>query len=100
MLNNGISFGLFGNIPVWIVVVVWICLLVYAVKMRELWERIGVGMVLIGGVGNLVSRVWYGGVVDNWNFLGLFYNNLWDYLITSGVIVYIVSHFWTTRTLR
>lgn len=89
MLNNGISFGLFGNIPLWIVVVVWICLLVCAVKMRELWERVGVGMVLVGGAGNLASRVWYGGVVDNWSFFGLFYNNVWDWIIGVGVVIYL-----------
>lgn len=80
---------MFGNIPLWIVVVVWICLLVCAVKMRELWERVGVGMVLVGGAGNLASRVWYGGVVDNWSFFGLFYNNVWDWIIGVGVVIYL-----------
>jgi signal peptidase II len=89
MLNQGISFGLLQGIPVWVVGLVWICLFIYAVKMRELWGRVGVGLMLLGGAGNMVSRVWYGGVVDNLNFFGLFYNNVWDYLIFIGVGVYI-----------
>jgi signal peptidase II len=89
MLNQGISFGLLQGIPVWVVGLVWICLFVYAVKMRELWGRVGVGLMLLGGAGNMVSRVWYGGVIDNLSFFGLFYNNVWDYLIFIGIVIYI-----------
>jgi signal peptidase II len=89
MLNQGISFGLLQGIPVWVVGLVWICLFVYAVKMRELWGRVGVGLMLLGGAGNIVSRVWYGGVIDNLSFFGLFYNNVWDYLIFIGLVIYI-----------
>jgi lipoprotein signal peptidase len=89
MLNQGISFGLFQGVSVWVVGIIWIGLLVYAVKMRELWGRVGMGLILLGGAGNIISRVVYGGVVDNWNFLGILHNNGWDYLIFAGVIVYV-----------
>jgi signal peptidase II len=89
MLNQGISFGLWQGISVWVLLLLWIGLFVYALKMRELWGRVGAGLLLLGGAGNIISRVVYGGVVDNLNFFGLFYNNVWDYLIFIGVIVYV-----------
>lgn len=92
VINMGVSFGLFKGISAWVIVIVLLGLVVYALKMRELWGRVGVGLIVLGGVGNLVSRVKYGGVVDNLNFLGLFYNNVWDYLIVIGAIIYFGSH--------
>jgi lipoprotein signal peptidase len=93
MLNQGVSFGLFQGIPVWVVFIIWLGLLVYAVKMRELWGRVGVGLMLLGGAGNIVSRVVYGGVVDNLNVFGILHNNIWDYLIFAGVLIYIIQGF-------
>ena len=90
MLNKGVSFGLLPGLSNWILGLVIVGLMVYAVKMRELWGRVGVGLVVIGGVGNLIERIVYGAVIDNWNFFGLFYNNIWDYLIVAGVTVYLV----------
>ncbi len=97
MLNRGISFGLFGGISIWIVVLAWVGLFVYMVKsiragkMRELWERVAIGLILAGGAGNISSRWVNGGVVDNLNFLGLFYNNGWDWMIGIGVGIYIIQ---------
>lgn len=93
MLNLGSSFGLFPNLPILIYLMVLIGLLVVAVKMREFWGRIGILLIIVGGGGNLVSRVQNGGVVDNWNFFGIFYNNVWDYLIFVGILVYIIQAF-------
>lgn len=93
MLNEGISFGVMQGIPVWVVGVVWICLFVYAGKMRELWERVGVILILVGGAGNIISRIVYGGVVDNLSFFGVLHNNVWDYLIFAGLVVYAIQVF-------
>lgn len=93
MLNQGVSFGIFQGIPVWVVGLVWMGLFLYAVKMRELWERVGVILILMGGAGNIISRVMYGGVVDNLRFFGLFYNNIWDWIIGIGVVIYIIQGF-------
>lgn len=93
MLNRGISFGMFGGVSVWFLGIVICLLVVYAVKMRELWGRVGVGLIILGGIGNLVSRIIYGGVVDNLNFFGLFYNNVWDYLIFAGLLLYGYTYF-------
>jgi lipoprotein signal peptidase len=67
-------------------------LIIYAVKMRELWRRVGVGLIIVGGIGNLVSRLQYGGVLDNLSFFGLFYNNIWDWIIAVGVLVYLIQY--------
>ena len=93
MLNFGSTFGLFPGLPHWVYLALIIYLFVIAVKMRELWGRAGIVLVIVGGVGNLASRVLNGGVVDNWNFFGFFYNNVWDYLIFTGVVTYIVQAF-------
>jgi len=98
-LNQGISFGLLPGISVWIEVIFVVLLGVYAVmpahagKTRELWGRIGLLMMIVGGGLNVFSRVVHGGVLDYWNFLGLFYNNLADYLIFFGIVVYGCSYF-------
>ena len=71
----------------------WVGLFVYALKMRELWGRIGVILMLIGGGMNIFERLRYGYVVDNWKLGELLYNNLADYLIVAGLVVYGYSYF-------
>ena len=93
MINTGVSFGFLSGVSVWVVGLVWICLFVYAGKMRELWERVGVIFILVGGAGNIISRVVYGGVVDNLSFFGVLHNNVWDYLIFVGLVVYAIQVF-------
>lgn len=91
MLNKGISFGLFPGISNFIIFLVIVVLIVYAVKVRELIVRIGILMMIGGGSANLYQRVVYGGVRDNLNFFGLFYNNIFDYLIVGGVVLIVIS---------
>ena len=90
MLNKGISFGFFPGISNVLIVFVLIGLIIYAVKVRELIVRIGLGLMIIGGMGNLYQRVMYGGVVDNLDFFGLFYNNVFDYLIVGGAALIVI----------
>ena len=85
MLNKGISFGFLPGISNVLIGVVIVFLIIYAVKVRELIVRLGLVLMIIGGMGNLYQRVIYGGVVDNLDFFGLFYNNVFDYLIVGGV---------------
>lgn len=93
MLNQGIAFGLFPGIPVWFITVVLIALIVYAVKVRELWGRVGLILIISGGAMNLASRILYGGVVDNLVLVGMLYNNLADYLIFFGLFIYGYTYF-------
>ena len=87
MLNKGISFGFLPGISNVLIALVLILLIVYAVKVRELIVKLALGLMITGGMGNLYQRVMYGGVVDNLNFFGLFYNNVFDYLIVGGVVL-------------
>lgn len=93
MVNEGVTFGLWQGIPVGVVGVVWLVLFYVALKMRELWERIGTIMILMGGGMNMYDRLRYGGVVDNLNFANVLYNNVWDYLIVAGLLIYGYSYF-------
>ncbi len=96
MLNKGISFGFLPGISNILIGAVIVVLIFYALKVRELIVKIGLGLMITGGMGNLYLRVMYGGVVDNLNFFGLFYNNVFDYLIVGGAVVYMYS-VWKTK---
>lgn len=90
MLNRGVSFGLWPGISIFTIGFVLVGLVVYAVKVRELNIKVSLLMMVSGGAGNLYERIVYGGVRDNLNFFGLFYNNVWDYLIVGGVVLFII----------
>jgi signal peptidase II len=91
MLNKGISFGMFPGISNFIIFFMIVALIAYAVKVRELIVRVGLMMMIGGGSANLYQRILYGGVRDNLNFFGLFYNNIFDYLIVGGVVLIVIS---------
>lgn len=100
MVNEGVAFGLWQGIPVGVVGIVWLVLFYVALKMRELWERVGAILILIGGGMNIYDRLRYGGVVDSFNFANVLYNNIWDYLIVLGLLIYGYSYFVRRRTNR
>ncbi len=93
MVNRGIAWGLLPGVSVWVFVLIWLILLTVAVKTRELYERVGLGLILIGGGMNLLDRLRYGGVRDNWVLAGVLYNNVWDYLIVTGLLIYGYTYF-------
>ncbi len=99
MLNKGISFGFLPGISNILIGAVIVVLIVYALKVRELIAKLALGLMILGGTGNLYQRVMYGGVVDNLNSFGLFYNNVFDYLIVIGVIILLLSSYkaWPRR---
>lgn len=90
--NSGITFGIFRGLPVYVIVAVLFALIVYAVYVREIMERIAILFIIIGGSGNVYMRIRYGSVIDNLNFFGILYNNVWDYLIGVGVVLYGVQY--------
>lgn len=100
MLNRGVSFGWLEGIGVGVVLLAWGIVLVVAVKTRELWGRCGLLLILIGGIMNIFDRLRYGGVRDNLNWGGVLYNNVWDYLIVAGLVVYGYSYFVRRRANR
>ena len=93
MLNKGVAFGWFVGLPFWVGLLVIILLMIIAVKTRESVARVGLGLVIIGGIMNTYQRVTSGVVVDNLPMFGLGYNNFADYLIFFGVLVYGYTYF-------
>ena len=80
VINQGVSFGVqMGTEWLYWIVLSMVFVWLYRQKM---W------LILAGGVANAVSRLVWGGVVDYWNFFGLFRNNLADWMIVTGVILY------------
>lgn len=83
VLNTGVSFGLLSFNDFWIVAcLVIIALIVLVVKNKNL----GFLLVMAGGIGNLIDRVLFGGVVDHWQLFNLWFN-LSDLLINIGVVI-------------
>ena len=99
MLNKGIAFGWAQGMPDWVGIFILCLLMFFAVKTRELYGRIGLGIVIAGGIVNTYQRLILGGVVDNLPMFGLGYNNLADYLIFFGLVLYGYSYYRTTRKL-
>ena len=70
-----------------------ILMIVFAVKTREIIGRVGIGLMIVGGLVNTYQRITVGYVVDNLPMFGLGYNNLADYLIFFGLFLYGYSYF-------
>lgn len=94
--NHGVSFGWFGemlspNILSIITAGVILSLFVYAYTIKEKSTAIAYGMIVGGGLGNLIDRVRFGGVVDFIDFHLLGYHpfifNIADCAITFGAII-------------
>ncbi|MEI6690885.1 MAG: signal peptidase II [bacterium] len=92
-MNSGVSFGLFQGIPIAWIGVVWVLVVVLLVKEKTNLARLGLLMIAIGGLMNFWQRLIMGSVVDPWLFLGLIYNNLADYIIVVGLLIYGYTNF-------
>ena len=103
ILNTGIAFSLFddgGNFGRWLLVflVSLVCIyLIYILATESLSKYESVAMILIlsGGLGNLIDRMFRGYVIDFINFYydnySFYVFNFADTFITIGVIIYIFS---------
>ena len=84
--NPGISFGQVLPGVVWISTGVWLVTVIWFLRTKN-WR---VGLIMLGGGLNLWQRWQWGYVIDYWKlpFLNL-YNNVNDWLIFIGVVLYI-----------
>jgi len=64
-----------------------------AVKSKDKFEKMALGMIFGGGLGNLTDRIFFGKVLD---FLYFHYKNLYwpafnvaDVFITLGIVLYV-----------
>ena len=96
MQNSGISGGWWPGVPIGVIAVVWLIGLWFWYRAKGVGARVGWGLVLGGGLLNLSERWRYGYVRDPWNLGGIVYNNLADYFIAVGLLIYLYS-WWRKR---
>ena len=96
--NQGISMGLFssGSIPVTILsAAVCIGLTIFVIRRKDICrlKSVFAGMIVGGGIGNLIDRIRLGYVTDFLNllFIRFYVFNLADVFIVSGAILLAVS---------
>ena len=108
--NSGIAFSFFddgGNISRWLLVVAvsgilaYLLFLMYKITSKNRLELMSFILIISGGLGNLVDRVFLGYVVD---FVHVFYQdysfyvfNMADSYITVGIILYLSYFFFIER---
>lgn len=100
VLNDGVSFGLFGGGAArWALsvfsIVVALALAWWATRADRKLLTFAIGLVMGGAIGNVIDRIRFGGVVDFLDFsgTGLFpwIFNIADSAITIGVILLILD---------
>lgn len=52
------------------------------------------GLVLVGGIVNLIDRLRFGYVRDYWNLGGGVVNNLNDWIIGIGILLFLIDLIW------
>lgn len=96
--NSGVSFGLFDqigadNISIFILIKMGITVIFFgwAFFARDPFERVGLAMIVGGGIGNIVDRIRFGAVIDfldihagGWHYPAF---NMADSFITMGVVL-------------
>lgn len=84
--NYGISFGINGMF--FIILNVLFVLLITVIFIRlDFWS---LGFLVIGGWVNFIDRIRFGYVRDYWQF-GMVYNNLADWMIGLGIILFLIN---------
>jgi lipoprotein signal peptidase len=88
VLNKGISFGIRIGGGGWQLGLI--------ILMAGYWVRkgrsLGLGMVVLGGIGNWIDRIRFGLVRDYWYMgVGGLHNNIWDWVVASGLVLYFYS---------
>lgn len=94
--NKGVAFGMFSGMR-WIFIILTallICAIIFYMfkkKPRSKLFYTSVALIIGGGVGNLIDRIFYGYVID---YISLsFFNpicNFADYCITVGTILLVI----------
>lgn len=94
--NTGVAFGMFQNQrPLLIFIGVLVCALVYYFYLRtgqgDIYLRFCLAMVFGGSLGNLYDRIFYGYVVDMFDFRFFPVFNFADVAINVGVFLILLA---------
>lgn len=94
-INTNYLFGLVKLSD--LVIIVLLFFIVYFLIKKELRKNWLIFLpIFLGGISNLIDRVFYGGVIDYFNFeiWGFFLAfNLADIMIVIGVVIYALAFF-------
>ena len=96
-VNTGSFLGFYiGKFPLSSLIIASLALIIFLADLIRK-KRIGIGEILIlsGGVGNLIDRIFRFGVVDWINFYGLWFN-LADIYITLGITLWTLKSYLKT----
>ena len=96
--NEGVSFGLFGNMGIWPLVImagaVSAIFVFWLMRSRSLFESVALSFVIGGAIGNIIDRFRFGAVAD---FLDVYIGNshwpafnIADSAITIGVAMLLI----------
>ena len=99
--NPGISFGLFGSAPSWVLPSIIgfaiILLAFWWLKETDFLSKIGLALCIGGALSNIVDRFLYGAVADffhiYWGQKSIFINNIADIIIFIGVLFLLPNMF-------
>ena len=110
--NSGIAFSFFddgGNISRWLLVVAvsgilaYLLFLMYKITSKNRLELMSFILIISGGLGNLVDRVFLGYVVDfvlfhigQWHFPAF---NVADSCITIGLILFLIETYRSSKQI-
>ncbi len=94
--NRGVAFGMFSDMR-WLFIVVTSILLIAVIffmfkkKPQSKMFYISVALIIGGGIGNLIDRIFYGYVID---YLSISFFppvcNFADYCITVGTVLFLI----------
>lgn len=85
-LQNKILF-----FPLMIIFFLLFFFLVKSYQNKEFFNFLFLSLIIIGGISNLLDRIFYGFVIDYFNFFSLFTFNLSDIMIFLGVIILVTK---------
>jgi len=100
VFNRGVSFGLLGHLPAWVVgavvAIALVALLFWWARSPSRLIRSGLALCIGGALSNALDRLLYsGGVADffwlHWQNLSFFVFNIADAAITAGVCLLLLD---------
>ena len=91
-INKGMSFGI--NLEA---VQNWLMMLVLAINLYVFRGKLGMSVLASAALVNIADRIRFGGVRDYWNFMGLWVNNINDWIIGVGIVILLIE-IWKENT--